>query len=511
MDFEKIKVEWLTDCELVQNQIIWQYLIQVLEDGPKTTREICTSLPGILRAGFVNTALKELEKLRVIDISVKQNVDYYSLNKRMITKFEQIFEDEKYLQCQTIIDQLESKYPRIDIDYDVNKIKNNKALLIKYLEKIIGLESNIYSLTKRYDTLYESRKQHLVANMNEEEEVNAVLAERKIDLKRQIVVRERRIKDVPQMTDYIKLSEPIKPSMPLFDMTKPSEPAYQSPGLFNKKRVLAENEALKAEYENALVHYEKEKNIYEQNLEKYNEDVRLYEVELAHCKEEEKRLNRQAYENKLKAYEQNKEKWESEIECLKEQIAVFDTSYEEEKEQLLNEKISISNTRKIEYEMLYISSLIEKLIEIRNQLWNYGVIYEKYRDHVIIATLCEYLKAGRCDGLEGPNGAYNLYEQESRADIIINKLDTVITSLEEIKKNQYLIYSEIQKVNESLSAIEGQLFVNNLLNTIQISQLNEIAFNTGLTAYNTAVTAYYSQKNAQLAEAMLFTNMLSKM
>ena len=130
---------------------------------------------------------------------------------------------------------------------------------------------------------------------------------------------------------------------------------------------------------------------------------------------------------------------------------------------------------------------------------------------MIIATLCDYLKAGRCDGLEGPNGAYNLYEEESRADIIINKLDTVITSLEEIKKNQYLIYSEIQKVNESLSAIEGQLFVNNLLNTIQISQLNEIAFNTGLTAYNTAVTAYYSQKNAQLTEAMLFTNMLSKM
>ena len=83
--------------------------------------------------------------------------------------------------------------------------------------------------------------------------------------------------------------------------------------------------------------------------------------------------------------------------------------------------------------------------------------------------------------------------------------------MQKIKQNQYLIYSEIQKVNESLSAIEGQLFVNNLLNTIQISQLNEIAFNTGLTAYNTAVTAYYSQKNAQLTEAMLFTNMLSKM
>lgn len=377
-------MEWLTDCR-IQNQIIWRHLIDALEAGEKNTREICNFLPGILRAGFVNTALKELEKLQVIDICVKQNVDYYSLNKRMVTKFEQIFEDEKYVQCQTIIDRLETKYPMVDIDYDVNKIKSNKEVLIKYLEKIIELESNIYSLTKRYDALYEERKQHLVANMNEMEEVNAALTERKLDLKRRIVVREEKIKDVPQMTDDIKVSEPIKPSIPLFDMTKPSEPAYQSPGFFNKKRVLAENEVLKSEYENALAHYEKEKTIYEQNHEKYKEDIKTYEVELVHCKEEEKRLNRQAYENKLKTYEQNKEKWESEIECLKEQIAVFDTAYEEEKEQLLNEKISISHTRKIEYEMLYISSLIEKLIEIRNQLWNYGVIYEKYRDQVISA------------------------------------------------------------------------------------------------------------------------------
>ena len=455
--------------------------------------------------------MKFLESKGILSVELIKKRALYRINRDVWNKIKEVFENDKYATSSAIISRAKNKYPLSNIDFDVDKIKNDKKLLIQYLEKIIGIKSSIYSLQKRYDELYFQRKGHLFPRIHEIDEVDGILSGKVADLQTQLEQIEGKIRNTPSMKHDITLPTPQKPTKPMFTLEKPIEPSYEKPGLFNKKRVLAENEALKLSYEKEMSTFCEQQELFERQLDEYKNKMKLYEEELEQCRAKEERLNREAYENELKIYETNKESWLMQKGQLEKQIDDANAKCQEEKEKLLSEKVSVSFIKKAEYEMLYISSLIEKLIEVETQLWNYGVIYEKYRDHVIIATLCDYLKAGRCDGLEGPNGAYNLYEQESRADIIINKLDTVITSLEEIKKNQYLIYSEIQKVNESLSAIEGQLFVNNLLNTIQISQLNEIAFNTGLTAYNTAVTAYYSQKNAQLTEAMLFTNMLSKM
>ena len=112
--------------------------------------------------------------------------------------------------------------------------------------------------------------------------------------------------------------------------------------------------------------------------------------------------------------------------------------------------------------------------------------------------------AGRCTELEGPDGTYNLYELESRSDIVINKLDKILTSLDQIKENQYYIFNEIKTANDSLDMINGQLLVNNSLEVVEISKLNDIIANTNQTAYNTAVTAFYSKKNAELTDALGF-------
>ena len=465
----------------------------------------------LVRLGAITQAMALLEKKGILSAEIIKKRPLYRINRKTWNKTKEMYKNDNCATSSSVIKRAKAKYPLSNIDFDTEKIKNDKKLLIQYLEKIIGIKSSIYSLQKRYDELYFQRKGHLFPSIQEIDEVDSILSGKVANLQTQLEQIEGKIRNTPSMKHDITLPTPQKPTKPVFTLEKPIEPSYEKPGLFNKKRVLAENEALKLSYEKELSTFHEQQELFERQLDEYSDKMKLYEAELAQCKADEERLNKEAYENELKIYETNKESWLMQKGQLEKQIDDTNANCQEEKEKLLCEKVSVSFIKKAEYEMLYISSLIEKLIEVENQLWNYGVIYEKYRNHVIIATLCDYLKAGRCDELEGPNGAYNLYEQELRADIIINKLDTVITSLEEIKKNQYLIYSEIQKVNESLSAIEGQLFVNNLLNTIQISQLNEIAFNTGLTAYNTAVTAYYSQKNAQLTEAVLFTNMLSKM
>lgn len=104
-----------------------------------------------------------------------------------------------------------------------------------------------------------------------------------------------------------------------------------------------------------------------------------------------------------------------------------------------------------------------------------SVIFPKYRNMVAITMINEYLMSGRCFELEGPNGAYNLYESELRQNIIIGQLSTIISSLEQIQSNQFSLYQELVKANST---------VNEIL--YEVHGINE---STKLIAYFTGVTA----------------------
>ena len=110
-------------------------------------------------------------------------------------------------------------------------------------------------------------------------------------------------------------------------------------------------------------------------------------------------------------------------------------------------------------------------------LYSKNVIYAKYRNLVTIATLFEYIDSGRCFELEGPNGAYNLYEGELRSDIIISSLSSIISNLEAIRNNQYTLYQSIESANAT---------THQLLNNLNNSQM---------------LTAYYANQAAIAASA----------
>lgn len=107
--------------------------------------------------------------------------------------------------------------------------------------------------------------------------------------------------------------------------------------------------------------------------------------------------------------------------------------------------------------------------------YNQNVIFPKYRDMVAITTINEYLMSGRCYELEGPNGAYNLYEMELRQNIIIGQLSSIVSSLEQIKKNQFSLYQELVKANTTVKDI--------------LREVEGVRENTRLTAYFAGVTA----------------------
>jgi len=151
---------------------------------------------------------------------------------------------------------------------------------------------------------------------------------------------------------------------------------------------------------------------------------------------------------------------------------------------------------------LIIGSLMKKLSETEtfisetesalNALYSLGVIYGKYRHFVAVASFCEYIQSGRCNTLEGANGAYNLYESELRQNIIIGQLDAVIDGLKQIRDAQYMIYEAINESNRVLQCISSEL-----------SNIKSAAY---VTAGASVATAYYAKQSAKNSEILVDVN-----
>ena len=125
------------------------------------------------------------------------------------------------------------------------------------------------------------------------------------------------------------------------------------------------------------------------------------------------------------------------------------------------------------------------------EMYSFGVVYPKYRNMVMINSICEYLNSGRCSTLDGQSGAYNILENEMRLDRIVLQLDQVIANLDQIKQNQYMLYLEIEqgnkKANEIVQATKDLSirFLNMQIQEEDYSQkLRNLQENSCLTVYN---------------------------
>lgn len=149
----------------------------------------------------------------------------------------------------------------------------------------------------------------------------------------------------------------------------------------------------------------------------------------------------------------------------------------------LNKK-SIGEANKKNNTIAHSANEIQKtLVDTQKELdllYSKDIIYSKYRNIIAIASIYEYLDSGRCEQLEGADGAYNIYEMEVRLDRIITKLDVVINNLEQIKNNQYYLYSAINELKPYIENTSKAIIENT-------EKLNEIGVNTAVTAYTTQV------------------------
>lgn len=125
----------------------------------------------------------------------------------------------------------------------------------------------------------------------------------------------------------------------------------------------------------------------------------------------------------------------------------------------------------------------EEVLSLLDKLYSKNIIFPKYRNFAAVAQIYEYLVSGRCTELEGPNGAYNLYESELRQNIIIDELDTIIGQLESLNRTMSTMCNAIQTTNRLLGDIS--------------MTLGRIEANTALTAYNTQCVAHNTRIASQ--------------
>lgn len=106
------------------------------------------------------------------------------------------------------------------------------------------------------------------------------------------------------------------------------------------------------------------------------------------------------------------------------------------------------------------------------QLYSKDIIFPKYRNLIAVSQFYEYFMSGRCTVLEGHEGAYNLYENEVRQNIIITKLDQALTMLKQIRDTQYMLLDAINSCNTMLAKVADAAAA--------------AAYNSSVVAYNTS-------------------------
>lgn len=203
-----------------------------------------------------------------------------------------------------------------------------------------------------------------------------------------------------------------------------------------------EKSQMSEDFEKRKAQYEKDKVFYPRLVEKYNRDFQKYQ-------EEQSKASSQ-YGNAYDCY-------------LKEL-----NEYNENHHQMTDRH----------------NNAYSSLVSALDTLYEENVIFPKYRNFVAISAINEYLLSGRCDKLEGPDGAYNLYEMELRQNIIIGQLSNIIGNLEQIRNNQYSLYQELQRSNQTVNEIIYE--IRNLRDDTKL-----LTYFAGITALAETSPRYY--------------------
>lgn len=370
------------------------------------------------------------------------------------------------------------------------------AELKEYLEMVVGIESELYTLQQEEDELTKEIRV-LEDTKWEEFQLNRPFEDF-------CLVRESKedfLKDIePQK---IVLTKPVAPSMPDF-LNWESKPTVSTiimlASLILACVILPPIMIVGVPY--VLYKWtQKEKEMeekYRRDCETYRRNLREYNE---YCEENKKKEQRRA---------QLYSKWNDEKIKLQAEIT---------RKKLLKEAYDevLQNLKKQE----------NKARKVCAKIYSAHVIYGKYCNYVAVCSFYDYVASGRCSALEGADGAYNKYELEIRMDKIIVQLDKVIKNLELIRSNQYKLYIEMKNAENELKRIHSSVnHISEQMNTVIVgmeaiyaqnernnerlnAQMQMIRNQTEELIRNSGLSAYFAECNQRELHYMNRMNYLA--
>lgn len=193
----------------------------------------------------------------------------------------------------------------------------------------------------------------------------------------------------------------------------------------------------------------------------YKDKIKEYERNLYDYSQKMKR-----YSKKQKANENKIKKITDEInKKYDEQIKIKEKIYEDQYNEII--KIRNENNKEI---MKIIESNIKRIKNNLERLYDLDIIFGKYRNFIDISTFYEYFMTSKVFELEGKEGAYFLYEQESKQKEIITNMEAIPSDLNKIKKKQYCVYEALSKNKNSILEIEKN--INKIIKEIKNTNYN---------------------------------------
>lgn len=120
------------------------------------------------------------------------------------------------------------------------------------------------------------------------------------------------------------------------------------------------------------------------------------------------------------------------------------------------------------------SSLLSKRIhavsESLDRLYSFNILAFLYRKLISVCQFIDYLDSGKCSQLEGPEGAYALFEEEIRQHKITNLMHTALQDYETLSLNQPSLFSVMQKAKAAKDALLTQEDVLRILEDMKAEE-----------------------------------------
>lgn len=245
------------------------------------------------------------------------------------------------------------------------------------------------------------------------------------------------------------------------------------------------NKRNQLEYQSALSKYQGKLSEYQVDFRRYQD---AYEAYTSKCEEYQKRLSQAKRDDEINYAER----------CAEE-----NSRYE---------KVLEADSQVCALVKKEMAPLRHSLSETKKTLAAYyatDIIFPKYRNFVSMNTIYEYFASGRCSELTGANGAYNLYEAEVRQNVIINSLDKIIDSLQQIRNNQYMLYDAISETNQILTVISKDASRIERATEQIVRNTQDIASATEQITIFTHLTAVNSKAVAQNTEAIKYLTLIN--